>query len=85
MEDAYELALTLDSHNSVVEAFTSFEESRRDRIVAVSKQAQQTGSVMTPNRRIVRFMRDLMLPLSIKRQVGKGSKAYSYSPSPWPE
>lgn len=85
MEDAYELALAIHSRNNIADAFTAFEESRSKRIASVSKQAQQTGSVMTPSRWILRLMRDLMLPVAIKQQVRRGSQAYDYSPSPWPD
>ncbi|MGW5173648.1 FAD-dependent oxidoreductase [Streptomyces sp. NPDC004082] len=84
MEDAYELALALHEHPSAQRAFTVFEESRRDRIAALAKQARQTGAVMTPNRRLARVIRDLMLPVAIKQGVRKGSEAYSYRPSRWP-
>ncbi|WP_328316135.1 FAD-dependent oxidoreductase [Streptomyces sp. NBC_00388] len=84
MEDAYELALALHEHPSAPAAFTAFEESRRDRITAMAKQARQTGAVMTPNRWVARVIRDLMLPMAIKQGVRKGTEAYSYRPSPWP-
>ncbi|MFI0967503.1 FAD-dependent oxidoreductase [Streptomyces sp. NPDC021080] len=85
MEDAYELALALREHPTAPQAFTAFEESRRDRVAAMAKQARQTGAVMTPDRWITRVIRDLMLPVAIKQGVRKGTEAYSYRPSPWPE
>ncbi|MEU6272952.1 NAD(P)/FAD-dependent oxidoreductase [Streptomyces populi] len=84
MEDAYELALALREHPTAPRAFTVFEESRRDRVAAMAKQARQTGAVMTPDRWITRVIRDLMLPVAIKQGVRKGTEAYSYRPSPWP-
>lgn len=84
MEDAYELALALHEHPSAPEAFTAFEASRRDRVATLSKQARQTGAVMTPDRWIARTIRDLMLPIAIKQGVRKGTEAYAYRPSPWP-
>ncbi|MFB7241925.1 FAD-dependent monooxygenase [Streptomyces populi] len=84
MEDAYELALALHEHPTAPQAFTVFEESRRDRVAAMAKQARQTGAVMTPDRWITRVIRDLMLPMAIKQGVRKGTEAYSYRPSPWP-
>ncbi|MFF4387193.1 FAD-dependent oxidoreductase [Streptomyces sp. NPDC001552] len=84
MEDAYELALALHEHPTAPQAFTAFEESRRDRVAAMAKQARQTGAVMTPDRWIIRVIRDLMLPMAIKQGVRKGTEAYSYRPSPWP-
>ncbi|MGW3953840.1 FAD-dependent oxidoreductase [Streptomyces sp. NPDC004752] len=84
MEDAYELALALHEHPTAPQAFTAFEESRRDRVAAMAKQARRTGAVMTPDRWITRVIRDLMLPMGIKQGVRKGTEAYSYRPSPWP-
>ncbi|WDT90708.1 FAD-dependent monooxygenase [Streptomyces sp. SCSIO-PteL053] len=84
MEDAYELALALHEHPTAQQAFTMFEESRRDRVAAMAKQARQTGAVMTPDRWITRVIRDLMLPMAMRQAVRKGTEAYSYRPSPWP-
>ncbi|GAA3491180.1 MULTISPECIES: FAD-dependent oxidoreductase [Streptomyces] len=84
MEDAYELALALYEHPTPQRAFTAFEESRRERVEAMAKQARQTGAVMTPDKWITRVIRDLMLPMAIKQGVRKGTEAYSYRPSPWP-
>ncbi|WP_345983778.1 NAD(P)/FAD-dependent oxidoreductase [Streptomyces sp. DSS69] len=84
MEDAYELALALHEHRTAPRAFRAFEESRRDRIAAMAKQARQTGAVMTPSHWAARTIRDLMLPIAIKQGVRKGTEAYSYRPSPWP-
>ncbi|MFD8618538.1 FAD-dependent oxidoreductase [Streptomyces sp. NPDC059513] len=84
MEDAYELALALHEHRTAPGAFRAFEESRRDRIAAMAKQARQTGAVMTPSHWAARTIRDLMLPIAIKQGVRKGTEAYSYRPSPWP-
>ncbi|MEU9920000.1 NAD(P)/FAD-dependent oxidoreductase [Streptomyces griseoluteus] len=84
LEDAYELALALHEHSSAPRAFAALEESRRERVAAMAKQARQTGAVMTPDRWITRVIRDLMLPMAIKHGVRKGTEAYSYRPSPWP-
>lgn len=84
MEDAYELALALHARADAPKAFTAFEESRRDRVADMAKQARQTGAVMTPDRWITRVIRDLMLPMAIKQGVRKGTEAYSYRPSAWP-
>ncbi|MFE9380719.1 FAD-dependent oxidoreductase [Streptomyces sp. NPDC006855] len=84
MEDAYELALALHEHPTAPQAFTVFEQSRRDRVAAMAKQARQTGAMMTPDRWITRVIRDLMLPMAMKQGVRKGAEAYSYRPSPWP-
>ncbi|MBB1257446.1 FAD-dependent oxidoreductase [Streptomyces alkaliterrae] len=84
MEDAYELAVALHRHPTAPQAFTAFEESRRDRVAAMAKQARQTGAVMTPDRWITRAVRDLMLPMALRQGVRKGTEAYAYRPSPWP-
>ncbi|MDQ3885438.1 MAG: hypothetical protein M3308_00100 [Actinomycetota bacterium] len=76
LEDAYELTAALRRHSDVATAFADFQAHRRARVAAMSKQAQRMGAVMTPRYWWERTMRDLTLPVAIKKGIKKSAKGF---------
>lgn len=69
LEDAYELTAALRRQPDLAVAFAEFQADRRERVAEMCKQAQRMGAFITPRHWWERTMRDLTLPIAIKRGI----------------
>ncbi|SFE62073.1 2-polyprenyl-6-methoxyphenol hydroxylase [Actinopolyspora alba] len=84
LEDAYELTAALRRQPEVTTAFAEFQADRRARVAEMCKQAQRMGSIMTPRHWWERMMRDLTLPMAIKKGIKRSEQGFGYRLHPWP-
>lgn len=85
LEDAYELTASLRRHADVASAFTAFQDDRRARVAEMLKQAQRMGVFMAPRHWWERAIRDIALPLGVKRAIKQSAKGFGYQLQPWPK
>ncbi|MGH2550645.1 MAG: FAD-dependent monooxygenase, partial [Thermomicrobiales bacterium] len=74
IEDAVVLAKCLRDCPSPRDAFATFEHLRRERVEKIVAAGAKTAAYKAPNR-IGRFMRDLMMPMFLKRQSSGGDES----------
>jgi 2-polyprenyl-6-methoxyphenol hydroxylase-like FAD-dependent oxidoreductase len=63
-------------------AFDAFERLRRDRVERVVKQARQTGSQKAPSGWFARKVRDLVLPIFLRKGAQAAQALYAF-PLDW--
>ena len=84
LEDAFVLAKCLRDLLNPPAAFAAFESLRRDRAERVLKQSRQTGQQKAPTGWLGRKMRDLVLPMFLRKGAQAAEWMYSY-PFDWDE
>lgn len=77
LEDAITLAKCLRDNDDVPAAFAAFTAERKPRVSEVIAQTRRTGSQKSPGP-IGRMIRDLVLPMFLKKQVGKTTALYRH-------
>ncbi|MFC4436401.1 MULTISPECIES: FAD-dependent oxidoreductase [Natrialbaceae] len=78
MEDAIVLVKCLRDVEGVSDAFTAFEELRRERVEAIVEMSRETRNQKAPSNMITRKFRDLVLPFFLKQGVERFEQIYSY-------
>jgi 2-polyprenyl-6-methoxyphenol hydroxylase-like FAD-dependent oxidoreductase len=71
IEDAVVLAKCLRDHETPIAAFKTYERERRERVERIVAIGAKTAAYKAPNP-VGRFMRDLMMPMFLKRQAAGG-------------
>ncbi|NGO07862.1 FAD-dependent monooxygenase [Streptomyces sp. HC44] len=84
VEDAYELTAALRRESDVATAFGAFQTLRRARVAEMNKQAQRMGAVMTPRHWWQRTIRDLIMPVAVKKAIKDNAQDYGYRLHPLP-
>jgi 2-polyprenyl-6-methoxyphenol hydroxylase-like FAD-dependent oxidoreductase len=77
LEDAFVLARCVRDVSDPVSAFASFERLRRDRVDRVLKQSRRSASQKAPSGWLGRKIRDLILPVFLRRSVAGAAWLYS--------
>lgn len=84
LEDAFVVAKCLRDIQEPAGAFTLFEQLRRDRVEPVVRQSRRTGRQKAPAGWIARKVRDLVLPIFLRKSAEAARTLYSY-PLAWEE
>lgn len=84
LEDAFVVAKCLRDVQDATAAFTLFERLRRDRVEPVVRQSRRTGQQKAPAGWMARKVRDLMLPIFLRKSAEAARTLYSY-PLVWEE
>ncbi|MET8567706.1 FAD-dependent monooxygenase [Streptomyces sp. NPDC004783] len=84
VEDAYELIAALRREPDVAAAFGAFQALRRARVAEMNKQAERMGALMTPRHWWQRTMRDLVMPVAVKKAIKDNAQDYGYRLHPLP-
>lgn len=71
IEDAVTLAQCLRDHGDAAQAFTRYEQLRRDRVERVAAQGRRNGNGKTSGP-VGAFVRDLFMPLAMRRMFRHG-------------
>jgi len=74
IEDAIELARCLRDLTDTQQAFVAYERLRRERVERIVAHGARTSNSKAAGP-IARVLRDLMLPMFLKRAAGNGDKA----------
>jgi len=77
MEDAVVLAICLRDHSEPDRAFTSFEQLRRKRVEMVVAEGAKFSNQKAPGL-IGRHVRDLLMPIFLKRAAGSGDQSLAW-------
>jgi FAD-dependent urate hydroxylase len=77
LEDSITLARCLRDNDNVPAAFEAFHTEREPRVTRVIQETRQTGGQKSPGA-LGRTIRDLMLPIFLKKQVGKTTSLYQH-------
>lgn len=77
MEDSVTLARCLRDADDLEMAFVAYFAERKPRVSKVIEDTRQTGSQKSPGA-IGRLIRDLVLPIFVKKQVAKTTSLYDY-------
>ncbi|HET9141283.1 FAD-dependent oxidoreductase [Actinophytocola sp.] len=77
LEDAVTLARCLRDNTSIADACAAYQADRKPRVDHVIRQTRQTGAQKTPGP-VARAMRDLILPLFLKKAVGQTTALYDH-------
>jgi 2-polyprenyl-6-methoxyphenol hydroxylase-like FAD-dependent oxidoreductase len=78
LEDAFVLAKCLRDTSDPTTAFVMFERARRDRVEAIAREARRTGRHKAPLGWIGRKVRDLVLPVFLRKGAEAAAKMYAY-------
>ena len=78
LEDAFVVAKCLRDVQEATGAFTLFERLRRDRVEPVVRQSRRTGQQKAPAGWMARKVRDLVLPLFLRKSAEAARTLYSY-------
>jgi FAD-dependent urate hydroxylase len=78
LEDAVVLAKCLRDQPQIPAAFAAFEHARRDRVERVVRQARRTGSQKAPAGWVGRKIRDLVLPIFLRKSAQAAQALYAY-------
>lgn len=78
LEDALVLATCLRDVPAAERAFAAFEALRKDRVEELAELARRSGRRKAPTNVLTRRIRDLVLPLFLKRGVKSLQRAYAY-------
>jgi 2-polyprenyl-6-methoxyphenol hydroxylase-like FAD-dependent oxidoreductase len=84
LEDAFVLAKCLRDRPDAPAAFATFERLRRARVERMLKASRQTGQQKAPTRWLGRKIRDLILPLFLRKGAQATEWMYNY-PFDWEE
>jgi 2-polyprenyl-6-methoxyphenol hydroxylase-like FAD-dependent oxidoreductase len=84
IEDAFMLAKCIRDIRDPAAAFHTFERLRRDRVERVMAQSRRGGRRSPPTGGVTRAIRDLILPVFLKRAARATEWMYSY-PMSWEE
>ena len=84
LEDAFVVAKCLRDVQDAPGAFTLFERMRRDRVEPVVRQSRRTGQQKAPAGWMARKVRDLVLPIFLRKSAEAARTLYSY-PLLWDE
>ena len=82
LEDAFVLAKCLRDQPQITGAFAAFERLRRERVERVVQQARRTGSQKAPAGWLGRKIRDLVLPIFLRKSAEAAQQLYTY-PLDW--
>jgi 2-polyprenyl-6-methoxyphenol hydroxylase-like FAD-dependent oxidoreductase len=82
LEDAFVLAKCLRDLPDTTMAYAAFERLRRERVERVVRQARQTGSQKAPAGFLGRKLRDLVLPIFLRKSAQAARELYAY-PLDW--
>lgn len=82
LEDAFVLAKCLRDLPQATTAFAAFERLRRERVEGVVRQARRTGSQKAPSGWLGRKVRDLVLPMFLRKGAQAAQKLYAF-PLDW--
>jgi FAD-dependent urate hydroxylase len=82
LEDAFVLAKCLRDLPDPATAFTTFERLRRERVMRVLKQSRRTGEQKAPTGWLGRKIRDLILPVFLRKGAQETAWMYDY-PFDW--
>src|SRR5262249_2411369 len=78
LEDAFGLARCRGDLPQTTTAFTAFERLRRERVERVVQQARRTGSRKAPTGWFGRKIRDLVLPIFLRKSAQATQDLYTY-------
>lgn len=81
LEDAFELARCLRDIRDPVSAFTAFEDLRRKRVLRVLRQSHRIVRQSVPRGAMSRTLRDLVMPLFLRRGQSATKWMYSWQPA----
>ena len=84
LEDAFELARCLRDIPNPADACATFESSRRDRVEQIVRQSRRTGRQKAPTGWVGRKVRDLVLPMFLRKGADAAQSMYRY-PLNWDE
>jgi 2-polyprenyl-6-methoxyphenol hydroxylase-like FAD-dependent oxidoreductase len=84
LEDAFVLAQCLRDLSDPASAFATFERLRRERVERVLKQSRRTGEQKASTGWVGRTIRDLILPIFLRRGAKATEWMYAYHPA-WNE
>jgi 2-polyprenyl-6-methoxyphenol hydroxylase-like FAD-dependent oxidoreductase len=84
LEDAFVLAKCLRDLPDPATAFATFEERRRERVERIVKQSRRTGEQKAPTGWLGRKVRDLILPVFLRKGAQAAAWVYAY-PLNWEE
>jgi FAD-dependent urate hydroxylase len=84
LEDAFVLAKCLRDLSGSASAFEVYERMRRQRVERVAEQARRTSQQKVPGGVLARKVRDLVLPVVLKKDAQAAEWLYSY-PVDWSE
>jgi 2-polyprenyl-6-methoxyphenol hydroxylase-like FAD-dependent oxidoreductase len=73
------LAACLRDYRSPDAAFSSFEVLRRERVEPIARQSRRTGKQKVPGGALARRIRDLVLPLFLRRSARQAQRLYDWS------
>jgi 2-polyprenyl-6-methoxyphenol hydroxylase-like FAD-dependent oxidoreductase len=79
LEDAFELARCLRDHADPAMAFNVFEHLRRPRVDGVVRQSRRTGAQKAPAGWLGRQVRDLVLPVFLRKGAADAAQLYAYT------
>jgi len=85
LEDAFIVAKCLRDHGDPAIAFSDFERLRRGRVEPVVRQSRRTGQQKAPSGWMGRKIRDLMLPMFLRKAVDDARQLYAYTLPAWEE
>jgi 2-polyprenyl-6-methoxyphenol hydroxylase-like FAD-dependent oxidoreductase len=77
LEDAVTLAKCLRDNDDIPQAFAAYIAARKPRVTEVIAQTRRTGAQKSPGP-LGRMIRDLVLPMFLKQQVGKTTALYQH-------
>lgn len=85
LEDAFLVAKCLHDLGDPAAAFRAFERMRRDRVEPVVRQSRRTGRQKAPSGWMGRKVRDLILPMFLRKGAEGARELYSYVLPKWDE
>ena len=78
LEDAFVVAKCLRDVSEPSDAFATFERLRRDRVEPVIRQSRRTGRQKAPAGWMARKIRDLVLPMFLRKSAEAAGALYRY-------
>ena len=78
LEDAFIVATCLRDASEPSTAFSVFEQLRRGRVEPVVRQSRRTGQQKAPSGWLGRKIRDLVLPVFLRKSADAARELYSY-------
>lgn len=78
LEDAVELARCLRDFGDAERAFSAYQRIRKERVEFVVKETRRTGNSKKPPGALGRWVRDLILPVFLKRGVATFEPVYAH-------
>lgn len=78
MESALVLAKCLRDISNIQEAFTKYQQLRKDRVEKIIALARRSGGIFTVTNPVGKLMRNIMLPIMMKRNPEGFEEMYGY-------